>query len=275
MGDSHIHALQDALRARVCEKGNIRFEARRLFKVKQAGDENTASRKPRWMPAWAHMRWRRRRGAADVVLGDISLEQGIRAARSLGPDDVLVSVIGGNQHAVFSTIRHPQPFDFLLPDEGGQSLPAAAGAELVPYRVLREYFSGWIRQGDGETIGALRRSTSARVVHLLAPPPKRDNGWIEQHHDTFFASEGIGMLGISAPELRMKFWLLQNHAVEDTCSELGIEVIGPPQEACDSDGFLAPNCYAGDATHANVRYGELVLRQLELHFGRSPAGNEA
>jgi hypothetical protein len=276
LGDSHIHAIKDALEARGPQGTSIPIEARRLFKTKQADTGAVTSRRQRtWLPAWARMPSGRRQPASDVVLGDISFEQGIRIARNLGPEDVLISVIGGNQHAVFSTIRHSEPFDFLLPDQERTSLQDVAKGELIPFRILCEYFSWWLRQGDGELIGALRRSTPARVVHLLTPPPKRDNGWIEQHHDTLFASEGIGKFGVSAPELRMKFWLLQNRAIQEICSELGIEVIGPPPGTCDPEGFLARDCYAGDATHANVRYGEHVLRQLEERFGAAESGGRA
>lgn len=263
LGDSHIHAVKEALNARGLQGTVVPIEARRLFKTKQVIEPTTNSPgRQGWLPHWARRRLRRR----TAVLGDISFEEGIKAARALGPDDVLVSVIGGNQHAVFSTIQHSQPFDFMLPARNERILPAVANIELIPFRILLEYFSSWLRQGDGGTIRSLRRSTKARMVHLVAPPPKRDNGWIEQHHDTLFASEGIGRLGVSAPELRMKFWRLQNFALREICSELGIEVFDAPQEACDSDGFLVRDCYAGDATHANVRYGELVLQQLEERF---------
>ena len=64
----------------------------------------------------------------------------------------------------------------------------------------------------------------------------------------------------------MKFWQLQNRAIEEICIELGLEVLGPPRGSLDPEGFLARPCYAGDATHANRRYGELVLEQLESMF---------
>jgi hypothetical protein len=153
----------------------------------------------------------------------------------------------------------------LLPGSGpGEIQP---DVELIPFRPLYEYFSEALRLGDGQTIAALRNSTKAQIVHLLAPPPKRENDYIEEHHDTLFAAAGISSLGVSPPGLRMKFWQLQNRAIEEICVELGIETLAPPRDAADPDGFLKRTFYAGDATHANARYGELVLQQLEHKFG--------
>ena len=205
------------------------------------------------------------RPSSEHWIGDTSLENFLPIARRLSAQDVLVSVIGGNQYAVFGTIQHPQPFDFYLPAMGSGDIDP--DVELIPFRPLYQYFAESLRLGDGQTIAALRNSTKAQIVHLVAPPPKRENEYIEEHHDTLFAAAGISSLGVSAPGLRMKFWELQNCAIEEICAELGIETLPPPADAADADGFLGRAFYAGDATHANARYGELVLQQLERKFG--------
>ena len=265
-GDSHIQAIKEALDARGSEGTALPMEARRLLKSKRIGE--TAEPAP--LPLFSRFTlsvlkaFRSRNSDPNVVIvGDTTFEDGMKLAGRLKPEDVFVCVIGGNQHAVFSTIRHPVPFDFVMPDHPEF---ITSGPELIPYRTLYGYFLTALRDGDGQMIAALRRSTSARMFHLVAPPPKRDNNWIEQHHDTLFASEGIASSGVSEPALRMKFWHLQNDALAQICGELGIELIGPPSGACDEFGFLLPEYYAGDATHANPLYGELVLRQLEEMF---------
>jgi hypothetical protein len=231
-GDSHVHALQEAARHRAAKGRKTNVEIRRLLKVK-----------------------------GSKSLGDTPFDEIIEIARSLGGDDVLVTVIGGNQYAVFSTIQHLQAFDFLLPCDDPDEF--AGDAEVIPFRALADYFAGGIRNGDAESIRALRKATAAKVIQLIAPPPKRDNSFIEAYHDTRFAEEGIASLGVSSPELRMKFWRLQNLVVEQLCDDLGVGTLPPPDAARDADGFLARECYAKDATHANENYGELVLQQLE------------
>jgi hypothetical protein len=264
IGDSHVHAIKDALEARGPSHAKGKIVAQRLLKSKPLPAIDGAppqGRLRRLVGSARKIATGKRPGAMTAVFGDVSLDDALKLARRLRPEDVLVSVIGGNQHAVFSTIQHPQPFDFELPDGAGRL--AAGGAELIPFRTLYPYFRAALRDGDGKTIATFRKSTSARMIQLLAPPPKRMNDWIEQHHDTLFVAEGLARQGVSKPELRLKFWQLQNRAIEEICIELGVEVLRPPESSLDPDGFLARPFFAGDATHANRRYGELVLEQLE------------
>lgn len=233
-GDSHTYAVQRAIERRSARGLGVPLTAHRLLKTKN-----------------------------DVVMGDTTFEEYLALTGKLDQQDVAVSMIGGNQHAVFSTIQHPQRFTFLMPSDGG----AAEGAELIPYRALAQHFDAGIRGRDGQSLAALRKATRARVVHLLPPPPKRDNAHIMKHHESKFAQDNIAALGVSAPELRMAFWQLQVRLLEELCTELNIEVLPPPPSALDSDGFLAPEFYASDATHANASYGELVLQQIEESFG--------
>jgi hypothetical protein len=234
-GDSHSYAIQRAIERRQAKGRPVPLAVHRLLKIKN-----------------------------DRELGDTSFEDFLVMVGKLSPQDVVLSAIGGNQHAVYSTIQHPVPFSFFEPDS---SAPIPADVSVIPYRILEANFAKGIRARDGASLTALRNATQARVVHLLAPPPKRDNEHIMRHHESRFAHENIAGLGVSPPELRMKFWNLQRRVLEDICEELGIEVLGPPAAAVDEDGFLAPEFYASDATHANPAYGELVVAQAEETFG--------
>jgi hypothetical protein len=240
-GDSHSHAIQRAIEKRRGKAQPVPLSAHRLLKLKNGKE-----------------------------LGDTTLEQFAQIIAGLSPDDVVFSVIGGNQHAVFSTIQHPQAFDFFTPD--GKAVEPAA--EAVPYRALKDAFFNGLSRGDGKSIEALRKATSARVVHILPPPPKADNSFIEQNHETRFADGGLANQGVSPPSLRLKFWELQSRVLERICTDLGVEVMRPPPSTVDEDGFLRPEYYAQDATHANWRYGERVLRLMERLYLGSPAHTE-
>lgn len=234
VGDSHVYAVQRAQDRRKSKGIPIGPEIYRILKKK-----------------------------SEISLGNARFEDILTMIRGFHQSDVVVSMIGGNQHAVFSTIQHPQRFTFLMSGDAG----AAEATELIPYRALAQYFEDGIRGRDGQSLAALRKATQARVVHLLPPPPKRDNSHILKHHESKFAQDNIADLGVSAPELRMAFWRLQAQLLEELCAELKIEVLPPPSAALDSDGFLAPEFYAKDATHANASYGELVLHQIDESFG--------
>ncbi len=233
-GDSHSYAIQRAIAKRI--------------------------RKGRIVPLSVH-RLRKEKNGKEI--GDTTLESFLDIIRELDEEDVVLSMIGGNQHAVFSTIQHPQPFDFF--DPNGFS-PPETGSQIVPYRAVEDVFSDGLRKGDGRSLQAMRRATRAQMFHILPPPPKRDNQFIERHHESLFANEGIERRGVSAPELRLKFWLLQTRILEELCAGLGIEVLRPPPGTTDEAGFLLPDYYANDATHANHVYGELVLRQVETRY---------
>jgi hypothetical protein len=233
-GDSHIHAIQRAIEKRHGKGQSAAITAYRLLKEKNGRH-----------------------------IGDISFEHFLNLIGKLETKDVVLSMIGGNQHAVFSTIQHPQPFDFLEP---GRPRFLGSTVEIIPYRAVEAAFATGVRKGDGKSLEAIRAATDARIVHIIPPPPKADNAFVEQNHESLFAREGLAMRGVSSPSLRLKFWKLQTRILDSLCCELGIRVMMPPERALDSKGFLRPEYYARDATHANWLYGERVLREIEDRF---------
>lgn len=236
-GDSHAHAVQRAIAKREGKGQSAPISAHSLLKDKNG-----------------------------VRIGSTTLERFLKLIGELGPDDVVVSMVGGNQHAVYSTIQHPQPFDFFTPDQ-----PASEGAgEIIPYRAIEDVFEYGLRKGDGRTLEAIRAATAARVVHVLPPPPKQDNDHISRHHETVFR-EDLPEYGVSSPELRLKFWNLQSRILKRLCKEFQIEVMMPPKRAVDEEGFLRAEFYANDATHGNWRYGERVIREIERRYVGTPA----
>jgi len=236
-GDSHAHAVQRAI-------------------AKREGKGQSA-------PISAHSLLKEKNG---IRIGSTSLEKFLKLIRELEPEDVVVSMIGGNQHAVYSTIQHPQPFDFFTPDGDVAEEPS----EIIPYRAIRDVFEYGLRKGDGRMIEDVRAATKARVVHILPPPPKKDNVHIAKHHETIFR-EDLPQRGVSRPELRLKFWKLQSRILKKLCKEFEVEVMVPPRRAVDEEGFLRPEFYANDATHGNWRYGERVIRELERRYIGSTA----
>lgn len=233
-GDSHTHAIQRALQRREKRGRPIPLAAHRLLKMK-----------------------------GETEIGDTSFEQFLELVRPLKSTDVVLSAIGGNSYAVFSTIQHPDRFDFVDPN-GASELDSSAG--VIPYRILEGYFSEAIGARDGKSLERLRQATKARVVHVIPPPPKGDNDFITQYHESVFRNEGIVSHGVSSPSLRLKFWLLQTRVLTKLCADRDVEVLMPPPAAIDREGFLAPDYYAKDATHANPEYGELLLQEIERWY---------
>lgn len=238
-GDSHAHAVERAIAKRVGKGLPVSLTAHRLLKDK-----------------------------GDIRLGNITFEGFLKLAAGLGPDDLVVSMIGGNQHAVYSTVQHRRRFDFYSPDVPSIDKEAS---EIVPYHAIEAVFDTGLRSGDGRLLETLRSATAARIVHVLAPPPKEDKEHITRHHETAFKQD-LPELGVSAAALRLKFWKLQSRILRQICSELNIEAMEPPKRAVDEGGFLRPEFYATDATHGNWRYGERVIREVERLYPETATG---
>lgn len=213
---------------------------------------------------------RLRKDKGNVVLGDTSLDDFCDIVADFGEDDFVFSAIGGNQYAVISMFSHEIDFDFFSGPKGTQV--ASEAQQIIPYRALRQYLADGVRGNDGKSLARLKQATKARVFHISPPPPKADNAFVANHLETRFRDEAIAARGPARPSLRLKVWQVQDEVLRQLCDELGMELLPPPPEALDAEGFLIPHYYGRDATHANRRYGELVLRQILTVTDTVPKG---
>lgn len=242
------------------------------------GDSHTAALTaarayPKRASEYRHIRILRLRKKKDGrAVGDTALEGFCRRIRKYRPADLVFSAVGGNQYSIVSTVKNPIDFDLLgsaVDDE------LAEGATLVPYRAMAAYIESGVRGNDAPILRRIRESTAAQVFHLVPPPPKQDNSFIESRFEGRFVAEGLREFGPTRPELRLKCWKIQLACLLEVCRELDIRPVLPPKKALTAEGFLAPNYYADDVTHGNRRYGELVLRQLLELASDAPLGAAA
>jgi hypothetical protein len=218
-------------------------------------------------------RLRKTKNGKDV--GDTDLQEFCDSIRNFAETDFVYSAVGGNQYAVVSTVRSPLEYDVLTsPDDGEMDSPDLT---LVPFRALASHIERGIRGSLGPVLREIRNSTRARVLHLAPPPPKKSNDFISRHFESRFAKQGLGDLGPTRPELRLKCWKLQNDALARLCDEIGVELVQPPWRTVTPEGYLAERCYANDVTHGNRRYGEYVLKDILMMTGTSyvPEGKRA
>lgn len=169
---------------------------------------------------------------------------------------LVVSVNGGNVHNMLTLVRHPRAFDFLLSEEDG--LPLDPDAEPISEALVRAALDHGL-VGDRFLLRLTKAAANA-AFHLESPPPLFDNRTIEDHAAAHF--EGMPAFGVSSPALRYKIWRLHSRIVAGYCAELGITFLPVPRETQDANGFLLPHL-AGDATHGNQAYGDIVVRMLE------------
>lgn len=227
MGDSHVDALKAAL-----AQGHdtaLDFQAFRVAKLKNG--------KP---------------------FGDLSLDEACKRVRTLGPDALVVCAFGGNQHSVLSLVQHPRPFDFALP---GEPFSLKPGAELIPFHAVRMLLAESVTS-EFQNVTALQKVAPGPVIQLPPPPPKADEAHILRSVETYFVEQGLTRHGVTDAATRLKVWRVQVMILRDLCASAGVILLPNPPQTLTPEGFLAPDFYAKDATHANRRYGQSVLNQI-------------
>jgi hypothetical protein len=177
-------------------------------------------------------------------------------ARTLGRGPVF-SAVGGSVHSMMGMVRHPRPFDFVLPSR--PDLPMVDGAEIVPFAAIR----GAMADAVEEYLQIMRlvvALATGPVFHLEPPPPLADGDRVEADVPWMFFPDLTRE--VAPAGLRYKCWRLHSELVAAFCAEHGVTLIPAPQEAMDSHGYLKPEHYL-DAMHVEASYGALVLAQMK------------
>ncbi len=231
VGESHIHAVQVALKKMdISPFEGADIQAHRLTKIKNG-----------------------------TLIGTLNFQDLLKIGETLGPDDVVVSLIGGNQHSTFSLVQHDQPFSIFQHD--GTRL--SENVPILPRAVVKAHFERGLRGNDAKRIKAIGKGGSHRTLHLSAPPPKEDEVHILKRFETDFVRLGLAEKGLSPAKLRQQIWELQNEVLAEILKEENITLLPPPVGTVTSGGFLKPEYYARDATHANEQYGAKILDQIQ------------
>lgn len=173
-------------------------------------------------------------------------------------DPVVASVMGGNVHNVLGLLRHPRPFDFLLPDEHGP--PFDQGAELIPMALVRGALQARLAP-DFARLRALRE-IAGPFIQIESPPPIRDEAFIAERAEKAFRDRSQGEIVAAGPGVRWRIWRLSACLLRAAVEELGCRYLPVPAAAQDEQGFLRRD-FAADPTHGNEAYGALLIGAIE------------
>lgn len=173
----------------------------------------------------------------------------------------------GNQHQQFFLFAPSPLFDFVLASR--PDLPLDESADLVPESMVREKFWPTVAILSA-MIGEIAKNSASRAIVLGTPPPKGDD---EKVRGFLAAEPGLVALAakrgcsvdevpLTPPLIRLKLWTVIQELMADIAREHGASFLPAPAEAQDETGFLRPEFWVADATHANLLYGQILLDQL-------------
>ncbi|MEI9905002.1 MAG: hypothetical protein WDN06_14345 [Asticcacaulis sp.] len=177
----------------------------------------------------------------------------------------LISMAGGNYHNVFGLIENPVRFNFMEADDRSEDVDAER--LNIPYALMYDFFNTGMREGFLQTLLEIRNCFNVPTCHVCSPPPYPDSQHIIDNPGNYFSNKIH--LGVSPPALRRKLYDVHTRVYREFCAENGITFIPPPRKAVDKDGFLRSPYWRNDPTHANHKYGKLVLGQIRELVGRT------
>lgn len=190
-------------------------------------------------------------------------------AAKLGPNDLVFTTFRGNAYNTLGMMKHPNSYDIVIP--GFQLLDRHEYNEIIPYNLVKEYMDYVIRASTGGLALKIKGATSAVVSCLATPPPKEDAEHILRGAETAFRDAGIQDIGVAPALVRLKLWEMQHRALRNFCKRKELNYMPPPPICLDATGYLAREYYAKDATHANERYGSILIEQIKAFANQRPA----
>jgi hypothetical protein len=182
----------------------------------------------------------------------------MQEAKILSGNSIVVLSFLGTLHNVFGLLR--KEYGYWIFRTGEEAFDTTQDLQVVPRQIMFDFFLTKARQNG--RIPELVKVASVPVVHLMPPPPKGDDLFIESVINKYRGVD-VREARVSPAEARLRMWEVECEAISLYCDEIGISLLPPPAQARDSQGFLRLDCYAQDATHANAKYGELVIDQLK------------
>ena len=183
------------------------------------------------------------------------------------PDRIVLAVMG-NEYNGLVMVRHPDPFDFVSP-HGPEDM--TEGFDVIPFAAIRDRVAQVISVNTALFVQDFADHFDGPIDVLVPPPPIPDADHIMSNPGKF--GDRAREYGINPALLRLKVWRLYAATLGDTVAAMGrddIRVLTAPARALDAQGCLDESCWSGDPTHANQRYGRMLLQRLLRQTGFQP-----
>ena len=170
---------------------------------------------------------------------------------------VLFSFLGGNEHAQFSILAHPSPYDFVWPRQS--TAPLVAGHQPIATSIIETGLRNALHQTFAQLAALRARRPKLRVIHVLPPPPHGNESTMRASPEVF--GELMITQGLMPLSIRLKYYGLYCEILRTSLASVDVACLEPPTACTRPDGALADE-YTLGCTHGNEAYGALVASQM-------------
>ena len=182
----------------------------------------------------------------------------------------VVIVWNGNQHNANFMFQTEPKFTML----GATDNSSEQGAVSISRSMIKDFFKPSFEELS-EIIPSLSNSASITLMNGPAPKPVTHikSCILQEKYFTDIAESlgvDIGDLVITSDSLRLKLWNVLAELLADSAQKLGANFLGAPAVSRDTFGMLLPEFWASDVTHANSKYGILLIEELQKLTGKVP-----
>jgi hypothetical protein len=190
------------------------------------------------------------------------------AERSHGKHTVIVW--NGNQHNANFMFQTEPAFTMLGVTDHSyiqKSVP-------IPRSLIKDFFKPSFEELS-ELIPSLSNAASITLINGPAPKPLShiQNCILQEKYFTDIAESlgvDIGELAITSDSLRLELWNVLAGMLANSAQELGANFLGAPALSRDAFGMLSPEYWTPDVTHANSKYGLLLIKEIGKLIGKVP-----
>jgi hypothetical protein len=173
---------------------------------------------------------------------------------------VFLSILG-SYHNILGLLRSGADFDFLVTTKDAPDPQAIA---RIPHRAIAAAFEQ--NFVAAESVRKIRDAARSPIYILSTPPPKESDEFVlarlMSQKKKSYRGKSIPEVGVERAGIRLKLWTLEASLTARWAELHNMHFVPAPAKSFNENGFLASEYYAEDATHANGRYGELVVEQI-------------
>jgi hypothetical protein len=191
-------------------------------------------------------------------------------------DDFTIAIsLRGNDHLARFLLLPQIPIDFYLAEL--PDLISEENVQIVPQALIEELFSKPYE--EYRTFLKQMRQEKKRIILIGTPPPKSNDVFLKNVilNENYFVQMAKNM-GITPNDVkftplsvRLKLWHILQSILKKIALEEDLEYLAVPQSSQEIDGSLRCEFWANDCTHANDKYGKLVLSNLHNYLKSTEA----